>query len=628
MTAQRKPLNLAIWWALVLILLAAATRLHRLDAQSLWNDEGNSYVQAPRSLAAIAENAARDIHPPGYYWLLKIWRVFTGDSEFALRALSAWVSVLSVAFTFALGRRLFGSVAGCVAALFVTLNTFSIYYAQEMRMYALLALWSAASMWALVHLLRMSPADRALPRWAIALGLANAAGLWTQYAFPFVMLAQGALILVWLRPERRGRLLLAYITANLLALLLYLPWLPTALSSVTTWPSTAVTVALSTALNTLLGWLAFGITYTVTDPSWIAIALVLLLFGLRREGTPLWPAALPILWVIVPVGLFLALGLYHESDLKLLLPAQIGFALWLGRGIQVLWHLGTSPRQRVLVRGTAAVAVLALTVHLWQGLNPLYHHPDYQRANYRALAQDVMEDARPGNAIILNAPNQAEVFGYYFTADTPIYPLPAGLGGDDDATRARVAALIADFQRVFVVYWGEAERDPHRVVETTLNAQAFEAASQWYGDVRLVRYSTPQPLTLVEASGAQFGEHIRLERFALSTDQLQAGDVLQLQLDWQTDAALDERYKVFVQLLDASGQLVAQRDSEPGGGLALTTTWEPDQTIIDKHALIIPNDLAPTHYTLMIGLYAIDDPLQRLRVADSDHLVLGTITVE
>ncbi|MFN8451642.1 MAG: hypothetical protein U0521_24395 [Anaerolineae bacterium] len=47
----------------------------------------------------------------------------------------------------------------------------------------------------------------------------------------------------------------------------------------------------------------------------------------------------PVAWVVVPVGVFLALGLFRLDNVKLLLPAQIGMALWIGRGVWVLWHL-------------------------------------------------------------------------------------------------------------------------------------------------------------------------------------------------------------------------------------------------------------------------------------------------
>ena len=177
------------------------------------------------------------------------------------------------------------------------------------------------------------------------------------------------------------------------------------------------------------------------------------------------------------------------------------------------------------------------------------------------------------------------------------------------------------------MFWGEAERDPNRVVETTLDSQAFEAADQWYGDVRLVRYSTPKPMSIEHELNALFGDSITLESYALSSDVVAPGDVLQLRLDWRTDAPLAKRYKVFVQLLDSEGQLVAQRDSEPGGGLALTTTWPVDGAITDNHALIIPNDLPPAHYALIIGLYDSDDPQQRLKTGDADHLILSDIHI-
>lgn len=664
--------------ALSLLLLSFVVRFHLLDNQSLWNDEGSSVVQAARPLAEIAVHAARDIHPPGYYWLLHGWRILTGESEFALRALSALVSGLAAAFTFALGQRLYGPVAGFSAALFVALNTFQIYYAQETRMYALLALWGAAGMWALVGFLTSPPAplhtwrgEKA--RWLMALALINAAGLWTQYAYPFVMLAQGVAFVVWwlqaLTPnpspswreafsgrensisardevERKSdsaplQALGYYILANFLAIALYLPWLPNAVNSVTTWPSTGQPVPLIEALGVIVGWFTLGITASVTDASWVAVGLFLLLFGLRvaHPVRDLWRLILPVAWAALPVGLFLALGLFREGNLKFLLPAQIGFALWMGRGVWVLWHgpylrlttldaASLSQRLRLAFRFAALIAVLGLGVNLWRGLEPLYHHPDFQRDDYRGIASAIRDSARPGDAVILDAPNQEEVFRYYDQSGLPVYPLPPGLGGNDAETRAAVEQVIADYTRIFVVYWGETERDPNRVVETTLNAQAFEAASQWYGDVRLVRYATPVEPAIVQESGAHFGESIILERYTLSTAAVAPGDVLQVGLDWQTEAPIDVRYKVFIQLLDGSGVLMAQRDSEPGGGLALTTTWQPGVIVHDQHALTIPDNLSPANYTLIIGLYAVDDPQARLRVGEADYLTLEQITVQ
>ena len=62
------------WWPLVgVAALAAALRWFRIDAQSLWYDEGISAHQLTRSFPEILRAAALDTHPPLYYWTLKAW---------------------------------------------------------------------------------------------------------------------------------------------------------------------------------------------------------------------------------------------------------------------------------------------------------------------------------------------------------------------------------------------------------------------------------------------------------------------------------------------------------------------------------------------------------------------------
>ncbi len=132
---------------LLAILIAFAARFHDLDAQSLWNDEGNSLRLAQRSPADLIDAAGRDIHPPGYYLALKGWIALAGESEFSLRALSAFAGVIAVAATMALGRALFSRAPAIIAGLLVALSPFAVYYSQETRMYAPLAMLSVLSMW-------------------------------------------------------------------------------------------------------------------------------------------------------------------------------------------------------------------------------------------------------------------------------------------------------------------------------------------------------------------------------------------------------------------------------------------------------------------------------------------------
>jgi 4-amino-4-deoxy-L-arabinose transferase-like glycosyltransferase len=109
-----------------ILLLAAATRFYRLDYQSLWSDEGNSVVLARAGFGEIAARTAFDIHPPFYYWLLKIWVSLLGESEFAVRSLSAVLGLLLVVVIYALGSRLFNARVGLAAAFVAALSPFQV----------------------------------------------------------------------------------------------------------------------------------------------------------------------------------------------------------------------------------------------------------------------------------------------------------------------------------------------------------------------------------------------------------------------------------------------------------------------------------------------------------------------
>src|SRR5690606_24796252 len=74
-------------WVLLLpiLLLAFWLRLFLLDGQSLWWDEGISLHLATSSLAEIVANRVVNIHPPLYFFLLKLWVALTGTTVFAAR---------------------------------------------------------------------------------------------------------------------------------------------------------------------------------------------------------------------------------------------------------------------------------------------------------------------------------------------------------------------------------------------------------------------------------------------------------------------------------------------------------------------------------------------------------------
>jgi hypothetical protein len=109
-----------------------------------------------------------------------------------------------------------------------------------------------------------------------------------------------------------------------------------------------------------------------------------------------------------------------------------------------------------------------------------------------------------------------------------------------------------------------------------------------------------------DLDGVRFGEAIALTRYERAPVEVSAGDVLEVTLYWEALHVPAERYKVFLHLVAPDGAIVAQRDSEPGGGLRPTTGWRPaDGPVADRYGLIVPADAQAGDYALLVGLYHI-----------------------
>ncbi len=630
---------------LAILLLATAVRFHRLGEQSLWYDEGVAYAHSQRTLPELIPLLQRNVHLPAYFALLGWWEDLTGSSEFAMRALSTLFSSLSVAWTYALGKRLYHPIAGIAAAALVALNSFSIYYAQEARMYAMLAAIAGAGIWLFAGFLRSHSASEAVSkRWRsiLGLGLVNALGIYTHVAYALVILAQVVLAVIWLGGSWRDdglsrhlsvcfrRLLSSYFLANLLTLVLFAPWLPVSLKQVIAQPNLSQTIGAEQIIRLLQSYFAFGNTFEQSPGNMDVVVYCFLLFGLlpSKGQRAWWNLLAPVVWVLVSVVIYLYLGLTTRY-LRFLLPAQLAFALWIGRGVWILWTRDTWYRQlwlRAISRLAAAIAVGVLLLTLFGGLGRLYHGREFQRDDVRGLVAQIEGQLGENDAVLVSAAGFQEVLRYYYRSDAPVYGLPTS--ADDETTRRQVLDIIAGHDRLHAIFYGAAEQDPGQVVETTLNMNAFEVSDNWVDDLRYVQFVRAAPLQPATQVNLWFGDEITLRSYALSAVEVKAGDVLQVQMVWAAKETPNQRYKVFVQLLNADGVLVAQRDSEPAGGSLATNTWASGGSSVDNHALMLPADLPAGDYVLIAGLYDINDASARLPVAGKTYVELSTIEVD
>jgi mannosyltransferase len=683
MKHSRRNIGLLIVLLLMVLALAAGLRFYNLDAQSLWSDEGNSAALVSRSFVQIARDAAHDIHPPLYYELLRVWTGIFGTSEAALRSFSALLGTLLVLVVFGLGACLFNRATGLAAALIAAVAPFQIYYSQEARMYILVALQVALATWLFWWFIAQEdtrlPANglaqeeprptvrhaglRVLPFSGQLLVLVWMTGLYTHYAFPVMIGLLSLLYLGWLLASRRrglvGWRLLRWGLLIALTLGLYAPWLAIALRQLTTWPRSAVQADLMAQLGVLATTLSLG---PVADGqagrwwTWVLPALALL--GVvpwpltnRRPGQAASPRdwlrwLAPLAWVVTPVVMILALGLFREAYLKFLLIASPALALLLARAVMgpATWlldppaqrpaDLAATPASRPWWRGLTSITWILLALGAIGALSGAtlaryYTDPAVARDDYRGIVQFIVATAQPNDAIVLTAPGQAEVFDYYYRGDLPVYALPRQRPLDLEATLAELAELL-DHDKVYVVYWAAEEADPQGVIANWMDSRGYKTLDQWRGNVRLAVYVMPEhraAAEIVDNLNLRFGPDIELLGYRGWTLAPTAGEVTQLQLLWRADRTPERRYKVFLQLLDQRDQVIAQRDAEPAGEARPTNTWQPGEIVLDNHGLLIPPGTPPGTYRRIVGIY---DPqtMARLKLPDgTDFVNMPPVTV-
>ncbi len=130
---------------IALTALAAALRLPTLGSQSLWLDEVLTAQLARGDLGELFHQVAeQEANPPLFYLVEWLWTRVAGTSEFALRFPSAVCGIALVPVAYAIGRRLASERAGTALAALVAVHPLLVYYSQEARGYAAVALACAA----------------------------------------------------------------------------------------------------------------------------------------------------------------------------------------------------------------------------------------------------------------------------------------------------------------------------------------------------------------------------------------------------------------------------------------------------------------------------------------------------
>jgi hypothetical protein len=119
-------------------------------------------------------------------------------------------------------------------------------------------------------------------------------------------------------------------------------------------------------------------------------------------------------------------------------------------------------------------------------------------------------------------------------------------------------------------------------------------------------------------SEVEFGERIML----LGYDRELLDGGLELVLYLQAERPLDQNWTVFVHLVDSTGSLVAQHDSQPQYGRYPTSVWGQSEVVDDPHLLVFPANLPDGEYQVVVGLYSAESG-ERLPVLDVESNPIG-----
>ncbi len=647
---------------LALLLLAFALRLYQLGSESLWYDETVSAYLATQPVSELIAHTARDIHPPAYYLMLHAWRLLTQPTvAFGLEYLYAWPNValglLVVALTFALAKRFLGAVAAHWSLAIAILHPFQLWFAQEVRMYALGALCVMLTLWAFSSLLIDTAPHEHTPsisrRMSVLYVIASLVGLYTLYYFLFWLVTLNLCVLWQMR--RKSHLFRTWLLLQLLVLLGWLPWLPTFLRQALTPPvptwripwqnSGEIFSALSEGVGAFwIGalWITHTPKLTTTWPWAVTVLIVAALFAVYTKKIPLKTRANMLLLCFGPFVLLFVISLigppiYHVRYLATYAPI---FALLLGALLASLKPL--------LAQGSFIAIALVSSFTLYQ----LWSNPIYAADNHRSAVTTLAQQWRPGDLILVNAGWVYTALSLYWPTelatpdaarppniaamprlidlknkeetlptDVPIIVRSGTVDGPNtlgwelpesdffaisaaDTTEA-LEPLANDSTRIWHYRLYDTVSDPNALIRSWLQGNSTLESSQPFPgpgyllveNYRINRSPTPpQPATTI----VEYHDTALKLINVTHPSTLPAGEILYVTLTWQDTSASSRTTApaLSLRLYDARGQFVLQSDTPIVTNAAGIST----QTL----ALPIPADTIPGDYTISLLLYNTD----------------------
>jgi hypothetical protein len=151
-----------------------------------------------------------------------------------------------------------------------------------------------------------------------------------------------------------------------------------------------------------------------------------------------------------------------------------------------------------------------------------------------------------------------------------------------------------------------------------------QGAELLLGEVQVIDPNPPVGPTALPVqflTAAIFGQAVRLVGYSLGNGPFKAGEMLPLNLFWESLAKAPGNLTTLIQLQDTNAQIVHSLERAP---LRSTTEWHSHTLLRDPYDFPLPPTLPPGHYQLVAALLTPNK--SKLPVEASDQVALTWIT--
>ncbi|MBZ0299375.1 MAG: glycosyltransferase family 39 protein, partial [Anaerolineae bacterium] len=348
--------NRVWWWLIPVPLITATLSIHALDSDVLWVDEFSSIADIgaihhtlfnPSQIIDMVKTY-RPQHIPAYYFVLAGWSALVGWEPFALRALSLFFGLLTVCFTYRLGRDWLSPRTGVYAAALLGTNAFFIYFAHELRMYTMLTFFVAFSLWVYRRIITMRTAPGLkmwIVLWVAAFGLL---GSHVYGALIFAVLAAYHLFFVP-RTRRWTGTWAVFATA----VLPFVPWIQVIMRSAQGVSHTEALRADALPPASIIWWIGY-----LFGNGMIALVVVLAIFAV--VGLRIYHRATREVWFLTIAAFIFTL--MANAFVPMITVRRVRYLVHLWPLLALLAGVGLTNITRLTGQGAASIIMTGLVI--------------------------------------------------------------------------------------------------------------------------------------------------------------------------------------------------------------------------------------------------------------------------